>query len=84
MAWIDHINPPPPDSARSINLHFSFEEGLKLHFALGQALAKLNSYNRGTAAGRRAAIDLCAFPQTGHITVVEGRLRQTSGRKRGT
>jgi hypothetical protein len=84
IARIDHINPRPPDSAKSINIHLSFEEALKLHFSLGQALAKLNSYNRSTTAGRRAAVDLCAFPRLGLIRVVEGVGRTPPTRKRRT
>lgn len=78
VARIDHIAPKPSDSTSSINIHLSFEEALKLHFSLGQALAKLNSYNRSTAAGRRAAVDLCTFPRLHHMTVVEGVLRHPS------
>jgi hypothetical protein len=45
IAGIDHINPHPPETTRSLNIHLSFEEALKLQFSLGQALAKLNTYN---------------------------------------
>lgn len=81
-AKIDHINPQPLNGTKSINIHFSFEEALRLHFSIGQALGKLNSYNRGTKAGRRTAVDLCVFPETGWMRVVQGTARTTPGRSR--
>jgi hypothetical protein len=40
---IAHISPPVgPAVPKSMNVHLTFEEALKLHFGLGQLLAKLN------------------------------------------
>ena len=48
-ARIDRFSPPLPEgTSKAINVHISFEEALKLHLSLGQALAQLNSYNRST------------------------------------
>lgn len=62
--------PVPP----AMNIVISFEEALKLHLSLGQALAKLNSYNRSTTAGKRSAINLCLYTQKQRITVNEAQL----------
>src|SRR5688500_20403097 len=73
---IAHVSPPVGEHVpQAMNVHLTFEEALKLHFSLGQLLGKLNSYNRSTKAGRRAAANLCIYPQKGRITVNEGKLR---------
>ncbi|MEK7856487.1 MAG: hypothetical protein AAB288_10375, partial [Acidobacteriota bacterium] len=59
----------------------SFEEALKVHLSLGQELAKLNSYNRATAEGKRTAIDLCLYPHKKRITIVEVSLPKQSKNK---
>lgn len=72
---IARISPEPkPETPRALNIHISFEDALKLHFGLGQALAKLNSYNRSTAAGRSASINLCVFTDINRLTINEGKL----------
>ncbi|MEX2171414.1 MAG: hypothetical protein WD851_18995 [Pirellulales bacterium] len=72
----DHLSPAPADDApRSVNIAISFEESLKLHFALGQALAKLNSYDRSRTEGKRTCVNLCLFPHLRYITVTESKLR---------
>lgn len=59
---VAQIEPVPPEGTpRAMNIIISFEEALKLHLSLGQALAKLNSYNRATAAGHRSAVSICFF-----------------------
>jgi len=68
---IDHIN----EGAKAINVHVSFEEALKLHLGLSQILGRLNSYNRSTAAGPKAAVNLCIFRDTGYLTINEGNVR---------
>ena len=74
---VDHVSPAYDESApTAINVHISFEEALKLHLGLGQALAQLNSYNRSTRAGRRSAVNLCIYTAKGRITVNEGWVRE--------
>jgi len=69
------IRPEPGDGVPvAMNLIVSFEDALKLHFSLGQALAKLNSYNRSTTAGKRSAVNICVYPKKRRITVNEGQL----------
>lgn len=69
---IARLSPEPkPGSSRSLNIFMSFEEALKLHFGLGQALAKLNGYNRATTAGKNAAVNLCVFTDTHRLTINE-------------
>jgi hypothetical protein len=73
---VDHIRPPPTDAAPpAINIVISFEDALKLHLSLGQALAKLNSYKRSTTAGRMSAVNLCVFPKKRRITVNPGKIK---------
>ncbi len=69
---VAQISPEPVSAA--INIVISFEEALKLHLSLGQALAKLNSYNRSTTAGKRSAINFCLFPKKKRITVNQAQL----------
>jgi hypothetical protein len=69
------IRPEPGDGVpTAMNLIISFEDALKLHFSLGQALAKLNGYNRSTTAGKRSAVNICLYPKKKRITVNEGQL----------
>jgi hypothetical protein len=62
----------PAGTPKAINLHISFEEAMRLHLGLGQALAKLNSYDRSTKAGRRSAVNLCLYTDKHRITINEG------------
>ena len=71
-ADIAQISPEP--ERPTVNVVITFEEALKLHLSLGQALARLNSYNRATAPGRRSAINLCLFAKKKRITVKEAKL----------
>jgi len=79
-AMVDHFSPKLTDAPKAINVHVSFEEALKLHLSLGQALGKLNSYNRSTKQGRDAAVNLCIYTQQGRIAVVEGKTQAKNGK----
>ena len=78
---IDHFSPvpggtkwanPPP----AINITVSFEEALKLHLAIGEALSAINKLNRATKDGKRAAVNLCAYTGPGEtVTVTKGKIR---------
>lgn len=59
----------------ALNMVISFDDALRLHLSLGQALGKLNSYKRSTTAGRRSAINLCLYHKTSRITVNESKLK---------
>ena len=73
---IDHFSPPmKADATPAINMNISFEEGLKLHLALGQILGQLNSYNRATKEGRLSAINLCVYTKRKRITINESKLK---------
>jgi len=37
-------------------------------------LAKLNSYNRATTEGKRAAVNLCLYTDKRRMTINEGKL----------
>ena len=69
------LSPAPAEDARaSVNMILSFEEALKLHFGLGQALAKLNTYSRSTTAGKNAGVNLCLYVHQKRITITEDTL----------
>lgn len=75
---IAQIRPAPGEGVpQAMNIIVTFEEALKLHLGLGQALAKLNSYKRSTTAGKRSAINLCVYPHRSRITVNETQLSQS-------
>jgi len=77
------ISPSPKeDGPKAVNLLLTFEEALKLHLSLGQALARLNSYNRNTKTGRRSAVNLCVFQHVNRLTVMEGRIAEQKSEKR--
>lgn len=70
-----HISPKPAEAVpKALNVVIPFEEALKLHLSIGQALAKLNSYNRSTTAGKRSAVNVCIYPHDAYITVNESQL----------
>jgi hypothetical protein len=78
---VAQIRPAPADGAPvAMNVIITFEEALKLHLSLGQALAKLNSYNRSTDKGKRSCVNLCLYPHKRRITVNEGRLTKPKAR----
>jgi hypothetical protein len=80
-AYAAMIRPEPSEAVpAALNVHLAFDEALKLHFALGQALARIGSYNRSTSAGKRAAVNLCLYSHKRRITINEGRLRKTEAR----
>jgi hypothetical protein len=64
----------PEGLPKALNVHISFEEAMRLHLGIGQALAKLNGYDRSTRAGRRSALNLCIFLQKQRITINEGEV----------
>jgi hypothetical protein len=75
---VDQIKPEPKEGVPpAMNIIITFEDALKLHLSLGQALAKLNSYNRSTTAGKRSAVNLCLYPHKRRITVNEGQLSKS-------
>ncbi len=75
---VSRFSPPlPAATPKAINIHISFEEAMRLHLGLGQALAKLNSYDRSTKAGKRSAVNLCLYTQAKRITINEGTAGDT-------
>lgn len=83
-AVVDHITPAGflESAPRAVNVILSFEEALKLHLSLGQALGQLNSYDRTRKEGRDAAVCLGLFPDGRRIFVSEGKVRGKAGAKR--
>ena len=76
---IDRFSPKVPEGMpKALNIHISFEEAMRLHLGLGQALAKLNSYDRSTKEGKRSAVNLCLYLDKGRITINEGTTRGAS------
>lgn len=72
---VANISPGPVTGApKKINMTISFEDALRLHLSLGQALAKLNTYNQATTAGKRAAVLVCLHQDLMRVSVLEGQL----------
>jgi len=69
---------PKPEVPKAMNIVVSFEEALKLHLSLGQALAKLNGYNRATKAGKESAINVCLYTHAKRITINEAKLPKST------
>jgi hypothetical protein len=61
-----------------INISLSFEEALKLHLSLGQAVAALNRYNRSTADGRKKAVLIKLKTKDKRLFVTEGEIKSIS------
>ena len=54
---IDHFSPAPggpkwPAPPPAVNVVLGFEEALKLHLAIGEALSAINKMNRSTKEGK--------------------------------
>jgi hypothetical protein len=73
-AGVALIRPTVDLGNKALNVHLTFDEALKLHFAIGQALARIGRYNRSTSAGKRSTVNLCLFVGKGRVTVNEGEL----------
>ena len=54
-----------------LNVWMSFEEALKFSLAVQECVRKLNSYNRGTKAGRQTGLNIAVHLQKHRITVNE-------------
>jgi len=75
---VDHFSPARKEEwPKAINVVLSFEEALKLHLGLGQALGKLNGYDRSTKRGRDSAVNLCMFTDVESLTVTESQVRKS-------
>jgi hypothetical protein len=61
---------------KSVNVHLSFEEAMKLSLAIQSCLIQLNRYNRSTTAGREMGLSLSLKTDNTSITVIETRVRQ--------
>lgn len=71
------VSPPAEKltgSTKALNVFVSFEDALKLHLAVSEALRELNSYNRATTAGKKAAMTLTLYLDKRRITVNQGNL----------
>lgn len=81
-ATIDHFVPAPgPGLPKALNVVLSFEEALKLHLSLGQALGHLNGYDRATRDGKRTAISLRVYTENRRVTVNESKVIDKPGVK---
>lgn len=73
---ISHISPPPKGNwPKGINVVLSFEDALKLHIGLMQILGEINSLNRATKEGKRAAVNLCIFKDIMRMTINKDKLK---------
>jgi hypothetical protein len=72
----DHISPKAiSDSAKSLNIIFSFPEALKLNLAIDECVRTLNKYNRSTREGRDAALCLTVYFKGERVTVTESSVK---------
>lgn len=70
VAWFS----PDKRLAKSLNICLSFEEALKLNLALEECIRTLNTYDRSTKAGKKAALALAIKPQNYRIDVLESKI----------
>ncbi len=63
------------EKVNTLKVSLTFEEALKIHLGLGQALGKLNSYNRATKAGKQSCVSLVFYLGKGRVRVVEDKTR---------
>jgi hypothetical protein len=57
-----------------LNIHLTFEEALKFHIAVDEAVRKLNSYKRSTTAGKNATLNVALHLDLKRLAVNEGSL----------
>jgi hypothetical protein len=65
----------------AVNFTISFEEALKFSLAVDECVRKLNSYNRGNARGKQAALALIVHLDTKRIRVSEGKVNSAGGER---
>lgn len=74
-ATVERFSPPKSDVwPKAINMVIPFEEALKLHLSIGQALGDLNRIDRSTREGKRTAVNLCVYTERKRIVVVSSKL----------
>jgi hypothetical protein len=56
---------------RSMNVHFTFEEAMRLSLAIQSCVLSLNRYKRSSTAGRDMGLSLSFKTRTGTVTVIE-------------
>ena len=70
-------NPPRSKlqpSTQKINIYISFEEALKLQFAINERLSAINQYKQSTIEGRRQAVNLVVDLNAHNIAIMPGVL----------
>ena len=76
-ARFERISPDPSafkaddKAVVSLNVHFSFEEALKLSLALQSCLINVNKFHRGDSEGKRMGVELTIHTTTGSVKVIE-------------
>ena len=77
---VNSFSPPiAPETPKALNVIITFEEALRIHLGIGQALAKLNGYDRSTKTGRGSALNLCVYTHGGRITINEAQASEAKG-----
>jgi len=54
-----------------LNLYLTFEEALKLNLSIDECIRKLNTYNRGTSAGKSKGLNIAIHLDQERITINE-------------
>jgi hypothetical protein len=68
----NHLSP----STKIVNIIVPFEEALKLNIAVDECVRKLNSYNKATTEGKRAALNITVHLNVNRIAVNGARLKK--------
>lgn len=61
-------------ATKVVNIFLSFEEALKLNMAIDEAVRAIGRYNRSTAAGKNAALNVAIHLDQSRISVHEGNV----------
>jgi hypothetical protein len=73
VIFLDQIVPPiPVEGPKPIAIDLTFEEGLKLHLALLQALSELNRLDRRSSRSRARGIRFSLYPDQNRLMVEQG------------
>lgn len=68
------LSPKSEDLApttKILNITMSFEDALKFSLAVDESVRQLNSYNRSTKEGKRAALNVAVHLEKQRVTVNE-------------
>lgn len=80
-ARFERISPDPSSfkagekPVKSLNIHISFEQALKLSLALQSCLIQLNKFHRSDTAGKSMGVELTIHVNQRSVKVIEKSIR---------